>query len=664
MQTGSIEIMFPRVNKYDLSPENGLPQFPIYSASRAGTHTVTTNYDDIPVPYDSYRQTIVNEQLVSQSIAPLSYSKPIEGCTDPTALNYNPEAEVDNGSCIAPVLGCTDPAATNYDPLANVDNGTCTYPIWGCTDPAYIEFNPEATHDLPRGEGIFGACNITIVEQQAADELAAYQDSLALITADLKDQTIGLPAGIHLVSTYVAPPNGGDWLEILKNVYAPGVGQISQIDSVLSSYITRIEDQAGNFIDLQSYAGDFYSLPNWHSSGSYVFTVFQACELRLNGAAGIAPTTSSQYVFEETNFDIPVFPITLPAASGPNNIFDSITWIPYPLPFPKTPEQFLQLSKTGSYTEITQYGITYNRYNLDGIRRIESYDKKAWQPHMQANDTHTLRVMEPGQGYIIYNDASESIDLNIPMTSLSTLETNPSVVHEQIFKSATWHMFGIPRDIYNEDGLGIYENMSIPEILSHWMDLPLGDGTYTDRQLTPQEVVDNIDQIKDDGGASTPSGIITVADTFEGIPDGVESFTAGKGYQIKTKTENLRFRYSAPRYFKEFTHVIKEGWSFISMPHWYQTEPHLIFSSIADKIQVVKNSAGRSWTPASQPVSVFNFIPGEGYQIKMDEEVTIIYNILRPNQFEEGANQHEATVGADAETSGPSTGTYTTPGGY
>jgi len=52
----------------------------------------------------------------------------IAGCTNPAALNYNPEATVDDGTCIIPIYGCTDPEATNYDPLANTDDGSCVYP--------------------------------------------------------------------------------------------------------------------------------------------------------------------------------------------------------------------------------------------------------------------------------------------------------------------------------------------------------------------------------------------------------------------------------------------------------------------------------------------------------------------------------------------------------
>lgn len=54
----------------------------------------------------------------------------VYGCTDPAAVNYNPLATIDDGSCsVAPstVLGCTNPSATNYNPLANEDDGSCTF---------------------------------------------------------------------------------------------------------------------------------------------------------------------------------------------------------------------------------------------------------------------------------------------------------------------------------------------------------------------------------------------------------------------------------------------------------------------------------------------------------------------------------------------------------
>ena len=52
---------------------------------------------------------------------------PVVGCTDSSAINYDANAVVDDGSCIYPVYGCTDPYATNYDANATVDDGSCGY---------------------------------------------------------------------------------------------------------------------------------------------------------------------------------------------------------------------------------------------------------------------------------------------------------------------------------------------------------------------------------------------------------------------------------------------------------------------------------------------------------------------------------------------------------
>ncbi len=78
---------------------------------------------------------------------------PVPGCTDPAALNYNPEATVDDQSCQYPpdpVPGCMDEDALNYNPEATVDDESCEYPpevVPGCMDELAPNYNPKATTD-------------------------------------------------------------------------------------------------------------------------------------------------------------------------------------------------------------------------------------------------------------------------------------------------------------------------------------------------------------------------------------------------------------------------------------------------------------------------------------------------------------------------------------
>jgi hypothetical protein len=73
--------------------------------------------------------------------------QPVFGCTDSAAINYDPTATIDDGSCIYPIDGCTDPTAMNYNPVATVDDGSCQYCVYGCMTIGSVNYNPNATCD-------------------------------------------------------------------------------------------------------------------------------------------------------------------------------------------------------------------------------------------------------------------------------------------------------------------------------------------------------------------------------------------------------------------------------------------------------------------------------------------------------------------------------------
>ena len=94
-------------------------------------------------------------------------SKPRGGCTDPTAINYKPDADFDNGTCVFPppvIYGCTNPEADNYNSQATHDNGRCQFlggpidngtgnqtdeddTIYGCMDIDASNYNERAEED-------------------------------------------------------------------------------------------------------------------------------------------------------------------------------------------------------------------------------------------------------------------------------------------------------------------------------------------------------------------------------------------------------------------------------------------------------------------------------------------------------------------------------------
>lgn len=98
-----------------------------------------------------YGKIVCNDGTTSPSCTcsgGVEYTPPkIYGCTDSNALNYNPSANTNDGSCIRRIYGCMDPNAFNFDSNANTDNGTCIAKVFGCINKSANNYNIDANTD-------------------------------------------------------------------------------------------------------------------------------------------------------------------------------------------------------------------------------------------------------------------------------------------------------------------------------------------------------------------------------------------------------------------------------------------------------------------------------------------------------------------------------------
>lgn len=79
----------------------------------------------------------------------------VYGCTDPTSLNYNPNANINDGSCkYESISGCTDPTSLNYNPLATIDDGSCKYEDISSVNKIYYVWSSEGTINYVDENGV------------------------------------------------------------------------------------------------------------------------------------------------------------------------------------------------------------------------------------------------------------------------------------------------------------------------------------------------------------------------------------------------------------------------------------------------------------------------------------------------------------------------------
>ena len=139
---------------------------------------------------------------------PIPILDTIYGCMNFMALNFVPEATIDDGSCELPILGCTDPEAINYNPLAEVDNGGCANAE--CQD-GEVKMLLEVTLDQYPGET--GWILTDISTGQPVESVQAGEYSFDQANTTIPYQLCVPSSGVELIlsDTYGDGLGGSQW---------------------------------------------------------------------------------------------------------------------------------------------------------------------------------------------------------------------------------------------------------------------------------------------------------------------------------------------------------------------------------------------------------------------------------------------------------------------
>ena len=520
----------------------------IYSSPLAtGTGTA---FDGITkmIPGQGYQINIRNGSV----IVDISNDVSVPGCTILGAANYNPDATVNDGSCI--IYGCTVPLSKNFNPNATHNDNTCD----GATRVHTIRIGPDANY------------------------IGTYIDLNTLP-----------------FSTY---NNWGELFDAnLYNVSNP----LDRTPNTLigSSAIQLIKDQKGKFwsetfdqgLEISNRVG--YQVQTADDTSVYF--------LHLEGQFIDLTSNVLQYTYEGSGADqtglLPVLSTT------PVNIEE---WITFNESFDSNFRTKLSLLRDSSGAFWT-------------------------------DDFSQIAELDPGRAYEIRFTADITIRFEVPIvygcTDPVSSNYNPLATHND--GSCTFAPSPISSQVIKLPPTALVSSVNTFNI-----------STYLDIDTDLARLISDNIFLEGDGeqssitGGDNPLGVSYAINEIKDQTNGkswvaeygadtsnIGNIVPGAGYLIsldnvrdKTKRYELRLPGNA---LTSFTYNLTSGWNYIGVPFTEPRPAEEVFASIVDHIIILKNNLGKGWSPIEGYNQIGDLIPGEGYLLKVTNDLTVSVDI-------------------------------------
>ena len=162
------------------------------------------------------------------------------GCTQNWADNYDPDADLDDGSCFR--YGCMDPDADNHDPLATINNFLCNYTVSSVLGDAVT-----GEGDLRVGEGLVSGVDDPKTATTIVTRPTRYPESFVFIIDERETTDVTDLTKQRLTPIFMNPDTIMQDVETI--VYAQGEDPEVDFNSAAGSTLYNRVDDNGNTVE-------------------------------------------------------------------------------------------------------------------------------------------------------------------------------------------------------------------------------------------------------------------------------------------------------------------------------------------------------------------------------------------------------------------------------